>query len=643
MFVLKPRPTPHAAVSMRQTWDPRPVATGALALLGLAFWATTTLAEETTVSHGYSFFGNLDYAADFPHLDYVNPDAPKGGEFSMGATGTFDSMNPYSRKGRSGGLTGLLYDRVLQSPDDTVGQYYCVLCESIEYPDNRDWVIFNMRKDVTFSDGTPVTAHDFVYSHKLFITQGLPSYAAAVSRMVTSAEALDDYTAKFTFNPEESRRSLIETVGSTVVFSKAWFEADPENRRLDEPRLEVAVGSGPYTLESYDINRQIVYTRRDDYWGTDHPYNRGRNNYDTVKLEYFADQTASFEAFKAGEYTFRTETDPKQWATSYNFPRVTDGIVKLEELPDGSPPTPEGFVFNLAKPQVQDKTVREAIALAFNFEWTNESLLYGLYTQHSSFSEGTHIQAHDVPKGAELEFLQSLETDVPDDLLNEPVRVSHTSKPERLADRRNLRKASKMLEGAGWTVGDDGVRRNAAGETLSLNFLLPSNIPSSVEGMHDTFVQNLQQIGVDAAFEKVDPSQYTLRRRERDYDMIWTTRYSPLLSTGGGLLQMYGSEEAAFSLFNPAGLASALVDDIINTSFLTTDQDATDVALMALDRAMRHEFFIIPTGHIADYWVSSYDMYEHPETLPPYGLGQLDFWWINPEKEAKLKAEGVLN
>lgn len=643
MFVLKPRPTPHVAVSMRQTWDPRPVAIGALALLGLAFWATTILAEETTVSHGYSFFGNLDYATDFPHLDYVNPEAPKGGEFSMGATGTFDSMNPYSRKGRSGGLTGLLYDRVLQSPDDTVGQYYCVLCESIEYPANRDWVIFNMRKDVTFSDGTPVTAHDFVYSHKLFITQGLPSYAAAVSRMVTSAEALDDYTAKFTFNPEESRRSLIETVGSTVVFSKAWFEADPENRRLDEPRLEVAVGSGPYTLESYDINRQIVYTRRDDYWGTDHPYNRGRNNYDTVKLEYFADQTASFEAFKAGEYTFRTETDPKQWATSYNFPRVTDGTVKLEELHDGSPPTPEGFVFNLAKPQVQDKTVREAIALAFNFEWTNESLLYGLYTQHSSFSEGTHIQAHDVPKGAELEFLQSLETDVPDDLLNAPVRVSHTSKPERLADRRNLRKASKMLEGAGWTVGDDGVRRNAAGETLSLNFLLPSNIPSSVEGMHDTFVQNLQQIGVEAAFEKVDPSQYTLRRRERDYDMIWTTRYSPLLSTGGGLLQMYGSEEAAFSLFNPAGLASALVDDIINTSFLTTDQDATDVALMALDRAMRHEFFIIPTGHIADYWVSSYDMYEHPETLPPYGLGQLDFWWINPEKEAKLKAEGVLN
>jgi microcin C transport system substrate-binding protein len=506
-----------------------------LALLSLGALVTAANAEEEKVitAHGYSFFGNLDYPADYTHFDFVNPDAPKGGALVLGQTGTFDSLNPYSRKGRAGALTTIQYDQLIESVEDSVGQYYCILCESLEYPESKDWVIFHMRQDATFWDGTPVTAHDVVYSHKLFITQGLPSYAAAVSRMVTEAEALDDYTVKFTFNPEETKRSRIETVGSTPVFSKAWFEAD-ESRRLDEPRLEVAVGSGPYILESYEVNRRIVYKRRDDYWGKDLPFNRGRYNYDEIRVEYFADQTASFEAFKAGEYTLRVESDPKQWATAYDFPKVDQGIVKRDEIPDGRPPNPTGFVFNLAKPQLADKRVREAIALAFNFEWSNESLLFGLYSPRSSFVQGSPVEAKDAPAGAERDFLKSLGDVVPQEIFDTPVRLSHTSDPSRLSDRRNLRKASRLLDEAGWPVGDDGIRRNAKGETLKVEFLIPSNIDSSVEAMHETFVQNLQQIGVDASFEKVDPSQYTLRRRDRDFDMLYSTRYGTFLSTGGG-------------------------------------------------------------------------------------------------------------
>ncbi|MDA7427226.1 extracellular solute-binding protein [Primorskyibacter aestuariivivens] len=603
--------------------------------------ASAAIGEEVTESHGYSYFGNLDYPADFPHFDFVNPDAPKGGEISLGASGTFDSLNPYSRKGRSGVLTGVQYDQLIETAEDTVGQYYGILAHKLEYPESRDWVIFHMRPEARFWDGTQVTAHDVVYSHKLFITQGLPSYAQAVSRMVTSAEALDDHTVKFTFNPEESKRSRIETVGSTPVFSKAWFEAD-ESRRLDEPRLEVAVGSGPYKLDSYEVNRQIIYKRRDDYWGEDLPYNKGRYNYDTIRVEYFADQTASFEAFKAGEYTIRIESDPKMWASSYDFPKVNDGTVVQMELPDGSPPNPTGFVFNLATPQLQDKSVREAIALAFNFEWTNESLLFGLYSQRSSFVEGTHLEAKDVPTGKELEFLKSLGDVVPPEIFTDPVRMSHTSGAERLNDRRNLRQAAKMLEEAGWVVGDDGVRRNAKGEELTLDMLFPSNIQSSVEAMHETFAQNLALIGVKANLEKVDPSQYSERRRERQFDILYSTRYSTFLSTGGGLSQMYGSKEAAFSLFNPAGLASPLVDAIIEASFVTDNQVDQDTALMALDRALRHAFFIVPTGYIAEHWVAAYDMYGHPETLPPFALGYLDFWWIDPDREAALKEQGVL-
>ncbi len=635
---MKPLP-PAPRVSNVRPWAALMGITAAF-MLGIGSQAHSA-EENVTRSHGYSYFGNLDYPADYPHLNYVNPEAPKGGELSLAGSGTFDSLNPYSRKGRAGALTTLQYDSLIDSTADSVGQYYGLLAESMEYDEGRNYVIFHMRPEATFWDGTPVTAEDVVYSHRLFIEQGLPSYAQAVGRMVTGSEALDDHTVKFTFSPEVTRRGLIETVGSTPVFSKAWFEAD-ESRRLDEPRLEVAVGSGPYKLDSYDINRRIVYKLRDDYWAKDLPINVGRNNYDTIRVEYFADQTAAFEGFKAGEYTMRIESDPKLWASSYDFPKLSEGSVVRDEIADGSPPTPSGFVFNLGKPQFADKNVRKALALAFNFEWANESLMFGLNSPRNSFVQGTHLEATGVPEGAELAFLETLGDVVPADVLSEPALSTHESNPARLNDRRNLRKASKLLDEAGWPVGEGNLRRNAAGETLKVNIPYASSIPTSTATMIETFVQNLQSIGVDASAEKVDPSQFTLRRRERDYDMVHSTRYGSFLSTGGGLSQMYGSEEAAFSLFNPAGLASPLVDAVIEASFDTTNQAEQDAALMALDRVLRYEFFIIPDGYVADYWTAYYDMYEYPESLPPFALGYLDLWWINPEKEAALKTKGAL-
>ena len=620
------------------------VAAGLMAT-GIALWAGQSLAEDApeniTQAHGYSYFGNLDYPADYPHLPYANPDAPKGGELSLGATGTFDSLNPYSRKGRAGALTTLQYDQLIESVADSVGQYYCVLCESLEYDEGKNYVIFHLRPEAVFSDGTPVTAEDAVYSHRLFIDQGLPSYAQAVGRMVTGAEALDEHTVKFSFAEGITRRSLIETVGSTPVFSKAWFEAD-ESRRLDEPRLEVAIGSGPYVLDSYEVNRRIVYKRNPDYWGKDLPFNKGRHNYDSIRIEYFADSTAAFEAFKAGEYTFKNEGDPKQWATGYDFPKVQDGTVVKEALPDGSPPDASGFVFNLAKPQFADKEVRKALALAFNFEWTNESLRYGLYSQRSSFVEGTPLEAKGLPEGAEKAFLESLGDIVPAALMTEEPMTSHVSAAARLNDRGNLRKAAAMLEEAGWSIGDDQLRRNADGKTLDMSIPIPSNMDPTLEAMVETYVQNLEILGVNASYEKIDPAQYTLRRRERDYDVIYSTQYGAFLSTGGGLSQMYGSKEAEFSLFNPAGIASPLVDAIIEASFDTTNQEDQDAALMALDRALRYEFFVIPTGYIAEHWVAHFDMYDHPDPLPPYDLGYLDLWWIDADKAQALKDKGAL-
>ena len=603
--------------------------------------------EENMIrSHGYSFYGDLKYPPDYEHFDYVNPDAPKGGEISLSALGTFDSMNPYSRKGRGGALSTIMYESLLGegtgnelAPADVYGEGYCLLCESLEYPESKDWVIFHMRKDAKFSTGDPVTAHDIAFSHNLLLDQGLKSYADAVRQRIPEVEVIDDYTIKFYFTPGISRRSLIDQVGSVPAWSKKWYEET--GARLDESRLDISPGSGPYMVDSLDVNRRIVYKRNPDYWGKDLPFNVGRNNFDKIRIEYFGDENSAFEAFKAGEYTFREEGNSKQWASAYDFPKVQEGYVVKEEIPDGSPPTPSGIIFNLGREVLQDKRVRQALALGFNFEWTNESLQYGLFKPRASFSQDTPLMAAGAPEGEELEFLKSLGDVVPPELLTDEAVLPHTSDSARLLDRRNTRQAMKLLDEAGWSVGSDGMRRNAAGEPLRLTFLLNSSGSATLSAVVENYISNLQAMGVDAVLEKVDASQYTLRERDRDYDMVFDG-YAAFLGTGTGLTQRYGSEAAEYSLFNPAGLASPLVDAIIEASLQAESAEEEEITLKALDRALRYEFFMIPAWYKDSFWVAYYDQYKHPEAQPAYGLGYLDFWWYDAERAAELRAAGAL-
>jgi microcin C transport system substrate-binding protein len=603
--------------------------------------------EEIIRAHGYSFFGDLKYPADYAHFDYVNPDAPKGGEISLYAPGTFDSMNPYSRKGRAGRLSWMVYESLLGGseatgeplPGDRYNEGYGLLAESLEYNRGKTWVIFHMRPEARFADGTPVTAQDVVFSHNLFLDQGLRSYAEAVRRRVIGAEALDDHTVRFEFAEGISRRSLIDQVGGTPVFPRKWYEET--GARLDEPRLEAAPGSGPYQVKSAEVNRNIIYERNPDYWGWHLPINKGRHNFDRIRIEYFADDNAAFEAFKAGIYTFRPEGNSKTWATGYDFPAANRGHVVRAELPDGLPPTPSGFVFNLGREKLQDKRVRQAIALGFNFEWTNASLQFGLFKQRHSFVQDTPLEAKGLPEGEELALLTSLGDLVPREMLSEPAVMAHTSNGERLNDRRNLRRAMQLLDEAGWAVGGDGKRRNAAGEVLSIEIPISASGSATMSAVVESFVSNLQLMGIDAKFDKIDAAQYTARERDRDYDMIFDS-YVAFLEAGTGLHQRYGSQEAAFSLFNPAGLASPLVDTLIDRALESTTLEAQDVALTALDRALRHEFFMVPTWYLDRSWVAYWDMYERPDPLPPYATGVLDFWWYNEEKAAALKAAGAL-
>ncbi|MGR3614782.1 MAG: extracellular solute-binding protein [Paracoccaceae bacterium] len=634
---------PRAAIKTR-TIDPSPMKRlgghlilGAVLTIGLAT-ALFASDENITKSHGFSEFGDLKYGPNFPHFVYVNPDAPKGGELSYAAQGTFDSFNPFTRKGRAGARSASQYETLMTPSYDEPAAYYGLIAESLEYPDSQDWVIFNLRPEAKFSDGSAITAEDVVFSHNILLEQGLKSYAEAVRARIPKAEALDTLRVKFYFSPDFPRRAMITQVGGTPVFSKAWFDADPENRRIDEPRLVPGIGSAPYVLDSYDINRRVVYKRNPDYWGNHVNVNVGRNNYDSIRIEYFSDSIAAMEGFKAGEFTLRQENNSKSWATAYDFPAITNGTVIKGEFADGDVPASSGFVMNLQRPIFQDIRVREAFQLAYNFEWTNESLQYGLFQHRSSFWEGTYLEAKGLPEGREKEVLESLGDALDPAILTEEPVMAHTSKPDRQNDRRNLRKAMKLLDDAGWTVGDDGIRRDAAGEVMNIEFLTDQ---PTLDRIIQPYVNNLKVMGVDATYNRVDNAQFTLRRRERDFDMMIGT-YPMALRSSTGLYQRFGEEAAEFSVFNPAGVYGPDIEPLIDNIVAATTVEELDSNTRALDRVLRAKRFMVPTWYLGKYWVAYWDQYAFPDNLPPYALGIEDLWWIDADRAAALKSSGAL-
>lgn len=634
--------TARAAARVRVMDRVNPLQVAAALALGLVMVlaaATLARAEETiTRAHGFAEFGDLKYPEGFARFDYVNPEAPKGGELSISAVGTFDSMNPFTRKGRAGALSSSHYESLLVESYDEPGSYYGLIAQSLEYPESQDWVIFNLRPEAKFSDGTPVTADDVVFSHNILLDQGLQSYAEAVRKRIPKAEALDPHRVKFHFSPDFPRRAMITQVGGTPVFSKAWFEADPENRRIDEPRLDPGIGSGPYVLERADVNQRIVYKRNPDYWGKELNVNAGRHNYDRIRVEYFGDDIAAMEGFKVGVYTLRPENNSKSWATAYDFDAVAKGQVIKGEFPDGNVPAANGFVMNLLKPKFQDIRVREAMQLAFNFEWTNDSLQYGLFRHRSSFWQDSPLAAQGLPEGREKEVLEALGDQIdPSILTSEPV-MAHESQAGRPGDRKNLRRAMKLLDEAGWTVGDDGMRRNADGRLLKVEFLADS---PTIERIVQPYVSNLRTMGVDAVLNRVDYAQYTSRRREKEFDMI-SSAYPMSLEPSTGLYQYFGSEAHEFSVFNPAGLADPAVDALIGNIVDAKTQEELRANARALDRVLRAKRFMVPTWYLDVNWIAHWDMYRHPEKLPPYDTGLLDLWWIDAAREAELKSAGAL-
>ncbi|WP_253762828.1 extracellular solute-binding protein [Ruegeria sp. HKCCD4884] len=603
---------------------------------GLAFATGLPDDDTVTVSHGLSVFGDLKYGPDFTHFDYVNPDAPKGGEISTWAFGTFDSLTPFILKGNPGALASVFYDTLMSGSLDEPDAMYGSVAETAEYPESREWVIFNMRPEARFRDGSPLTAEDVVFTFETLRDKGRPSYKLLFKDFV-GAEVLDTHKVKFTFKPDGALREAYLTAAGLPILSKAYYETVD----FEETSLEAPMGSGAYELESVEPGRSITYKRRDDYWAKDLPVNVGQNNFDRIKVEYFADYTTAFEAFKAGAYTYREEFLSRLWATGYDFPAIDKGWVKVETLPDGRPAGTQGFWFNLRRDKFSDPRVREAIGLAFNFEWSNQSLFHGLYTRTDSFWENSGMQAEGMPTEKELELLEPLRGQVPDSVFTDPAFAPAESNPANAGDRRALRRASKLLDEAGWTVGDDGKRRNADGEVLSVEFL---NDSPSFDRIILPFVDNLERLGIDATAQRVDAAQATQRQKKFEYDVV-VQRYAMSQTPGTELRGIFGSDSADIEGSNNiAGLKDEAVDQLIQNIEAATTREDLNAAVRALDRVLRAKHIWIPQWYKPVHNIAYFDMYERPYTdnPPPSGLGELSIWWYNPEKAAALKAEGAL-
>jgi microcin C transport system substrate-binding protein len=586
--------------------------------------------------HGLSSFGELKYPPDFRRFDYVNPNAPKGGRLSIGVTDrTFDSFNGFILKGNpaeglgimaeSGLQPGLLFDSLMTRALDEPDAVYGLIARSAEVAQDRKSATFHLRPEARFSDGSPVTAADVVASFNLLKNKGHPIYQTALHD-VKAAVALDLHAVRYDFEGQ-FLRDLPLLVATLPVLSKAYYEKHSfEKSNLDKP-----LGSGPYEIAEYSQGSYVMYRRRKDYWAANLPVNAGRFNFDEIRYEYFRDRSIGLEALKAGEYDLREEFTSKSWAMEYNVPPVREGRLLLLTLPDGSPSGAQGVFFNLRRDKFKDIRVRRAFAYAFDFEWTNKNLFYGLYTRTQSFFENSDLKAEGRPSPAELALLEPFRGKFPPEALEEALRQPVTDGSGR--DRNNLRVAARLLDEAGWKV-SGGVRRNAAGEPLDVEFLSEDPV---FERAFTPFLKNLQIIGVKAHWRRVDPAQYELRKKSFDFDVM-TERFSMSPTPGPEARSYWSSKMAQVNgSYNLAGIASPVVDALLDKLLQAKSRNKLRTAAHALDRVLRAGHYWVPEWYKASHTIAVWDKFGRPDTKPKFDRGVADTWWFDPGKAARLE------
>lgn len=576
------------------------------------------------LSHALALHGQPALSTGFTHFPFVNPNAPIGGHLRLDSTGTFDSLNPFISKGIPAEGISRIYDSLtVASPDEPFSRYG-LLAERIERdPNDASWVIYQLRPEARFSDGTPVRATDVVETFRLIQDQGAPAYKAYFAD-IKRVQALTPLRVRFDFRSNHNRE-LPLIVGEMSILPKHYWQG----RAFDKSSLEIPIGSGPYTVASIDPGRRITYARNPSYWGWKLPVNRGLHNFKSISYRYYRDGSVAFEAFKADQYDIRLENKAKTWATEYNFPAVQSGrVIKLEQQHE-NPSGMQGFLFNTRRSPLNDIRIREAISLAFDFEWSNRALFYQAYKRTSSYFDNSALAATGLPSQAEQRLLKPFKNQLSSQSFGQAV-MPPISQGDGY-NRDNLIAAQKLLKQAGWRV-QQGQLINAKGEPLRLEMLL---VQPEFERITQPFKRNLARLGITLDIRILDAAQYVERLRQFDFDL--TVGGFPASSSPGNELWSFWSSTAATTpgSRNLTGLKSAAVDSLIAQVTRAQDRSELVTAVRALDRVLRSQHLVVPHYHTPVYRIAAWNRFGRPERPPRFGDG-IDSWWFNsPATEAK--------
>ncbi|WP_277374808.1 extracellular solute-binding protein [Pseudomonas sp. AA-38] len=586
-------------------------------------------------SHGYAQFGTLKYPASFSHFDWVNPDAPKGGTLRLMASGTFDTLNPYTLKGTSPIATAhflqygvnelnepLMVGTGIYDPSgDEPASSYGLIAKSVEYSEDRSWVVFNLRPEARFHDGKPITAYDVAFSYRLLRNEGHPQYRTNLQE-VKRVDILGRHRIRFVFK-RAGNPLLILRLGELPVLPQHYWKG----RDFKATTFEPALGSGPYRIVEVVPGRRLVFERVKNWWGKDLPVNRGKYNFDRVEVEFYRDSNVAFEAFKAGEFDFYIENQAKNWSNGYRFPAVVRGDVVRAEIPHQIPTQTQALFMNTRRALFSDRRVREALGLMFDFEWTNRTLFNNAYIRAASYFPNSEFSATGKPEGAEWLLLSPYREQLPAKLFTEPFKMPVTA--GRGIPRETLRRALGLLAEAGWKpIGQQ--LRNARGERLEFEIML---VNPSLERILQPYAANLASIGIQANLRTVDRAQYKQRLDQNDYDMILLTLPQTLSPGLEQSLYFHSSQVKVRGGKNYAGINDPVVDAMIDKLLSAKTRDEQVAAMRALDRILLWQHYSIPNWYI-NYHRLAYRNRFAFVTTPPYTLG-LRTWWLKPTENAR--------
>ncbi|MFZ5672019.1 MAG: extracellular solute-binding protein [Pseudomonadota bacterium] len=599
--------------------------TALTAVLALGLLTITAQAEPR---HGISAFGDLKYPPDFKHFDYVNPDAPKGGRLaSRGilARDTFDSFNGFILKGTWPENIGLLFDTLMVRAADEPDAMYGLVAKTADIAADKKSVTFQLREEARFSDGSKLTADDVCDSFRLITTYGDERIRMAI-RDAEKCDVLSPYEVRYSFKGDNTR-DLPLSIAALPILSKAYYATHDFTKTTLDPPL----GSGPYKIGSFKPGQYVSYIRRPDYWGADLPVNKGRYNFDDVRIEYFKDRTAVVEALKAGVLDLHEEFTSRDWATAYNTKSVAEGRLIKEVLPDNTPSGAQGLYFNMRREKFQDIRVRKAFGLAFDFEWMNANLFYGAYKRTTSFFENSALMAQGKPSPEELKILEPFRKDLRPEVFEDAYLPPVSDGSGQ--DRKLLRQASQLLAEAGWKREGTSLV-NAKGEKFTVEFLIDG--PTS-ERILAPYAKNLRLLGIEATLRGIDPAQQEQRMKDFDFD-VDIVRLVGGQTPGDELKAQFSSDAAkATGSYNLSGIALPVVDSLIDKVIAAKSREELMYAGRALDRVLRAEHIWVPNWGKAEHWIVHWDIFEKPQIKPEYDRGITDTWWVNADKAKTLK------